>query len=273
SDWIPLEGAITPLKCREGLLVRYPIRMKEDLLPFENLSTQETVDLLGEQLRKSGCMITEPQVLDLFEQQLRLKGTFTLHSETAKRNGGDYDFDQVCVVEGDRFPRFIQDRFAYREQKFNPKNKLEKKQSPWWNLPQVAMTARGNRIGSITDLKTSCLAAGRLDFANQLVDQLQNAIDQLKHGTEPDHKLISEMRKQVHPAPWLKLKNMRRISDMPEHLDVLETDKIGKMYVFLRQHLNRFFSETAPLSDFRGLTAGDRFTRKMYRECRIISTF
>jgi hypothetical protein len=99
--------------------------MKEDLLPFENLSAQETVDLLGEHLRKSGCSITEPQILDLYDQQLRLKGTFTLHSETAKRNGGDYDFDQVCVVEGDRFPRFVQDRFAYQPQKFNPKNKLE----------------------------------------------------------------------------------------------------------------------------------------------------
>ena len=273
SDWIPPDRAIASLRCRQGLLVRYPIRMKEDLLPFENLSTHEAVDLLGEHLRKSGCPMTEPEILDLFDRHLRLKGTFTLHSETAKRNGGDYDFDQVCVVEGDRFPRFVQDRFAYREQKFNPKNKLEKKQSPWWNLPQVAMLARGNRIGSITDLKTSCLAAGRPDFANQLVDQLQNAIDQLKWGTEPDQKLISEMRKQVTTAPWLKLKNMRRISDMPEHLGVAETDKIGKMYEFLRQHLNRFFSETAPLSDFRGLVAGEAFTREIYRECGVISTF
>jgi hypothetical protein len=273
SDWIPQDLAITPLRCRQGLLVRYPIRMKEDLLPFQNLSTEEAVSLLRAILKNGGCTLSEPQVLDLFDQQLRLKGTFTLHSETAKRNGGDYDFDQVCVVEGDRFPRFVQDRFAYQEQKFNPKNKLQKKQSPWWNLPQVAMMARGNRIGSITDLKTSCLAAGKTDFANQLVDQLQNAIDQLKWGTEPDQKLISEVRKQVTPAPWLKLKNKRCISEMPEHLDVPETDKIGKMYVFLRQHLNRFFSETAPLSDFRGLIAGDPFSREIYRECGIVSTF
>ncbi|MHB8656225.1 MAG: hypothetical protein ACYDA9_20400 [Terriglobia bacterium] len=273
SDWIPTKGAMMSLRCRAGLLVRYPIRMKEDLLPIMNLSTHEAVNLLNEHLRNSGCEMTEPEVLDLFEQQLRLKGTLTLHSETAKRNGGDYDFDQVCVVEGDRFPRFVQDRFAYREQKFNPKHKLEKKQSPWWNLPQVAMTARGNRIGSITDLKTSCLAAGRPDFANQLVDELQNAIDQLKWGTEPDHKMIGEMRKQVTTAPWLKLKNKRRISDMPEHLNVLETDKIGKMYEFLRQHLNRFFLETAPLSDFRGLIAGEPFTREIYSECGIMSTF
>jgi hypothetical protein len=247
--------------------------MKEDLLPFRNLSTEEAVSLLGANLKNGGCTLSEPQVLDLFDQQLRLKGTFTLHSETAKRNGGDYDFDQVCVVEGDRFPRFVQDRFAYQEQKFNPKNKLQKKQSPWWNLPQVAMMARGNRIGSITDLKTSCLAAGKTDFANQLVDQLQNAIDQLKWGTEPDQRLISEVRKQVTPAPWLKLKNKRSISELPEHLAIPETDKIGKMYVFLRKHLNRFFTETAPLSDFRGLIAGDPFSREIYRECGIVSTF
>ena len=41
SDWIPQDLAITPLRCRQGLLVRYPIRMKEDLLPFENLSAQK----------------------------------------------------------------------------------------------------------------------------------------------------------------------------------------------------------------------------------------
>jgi hypothetical protein len=273
SDWIPLDGAIASLRCRQGLLVRYPIRMKEDLLPFHNLSVQEAVSLLGEHLRRSGCAMEAPQVLDLLEQQLCLKGTLTLHSETAKKNGGDYDFDQVCVVEGDRFPRFVADRFAYQPQKFNPKNKLEKKQSPWWNMPQVAMMARGNRIGSITDLKTSCLAAGRPDFANQLVDELQNAIDQLKWGTEPDQKLISEMRKQVTTAPWLKLKNKRRISDMPEHLNIPETDKIGKMYMFLRRHLNRFFLETAPLSDFRGVIAGEAFTQEIYRECGTISTF
>jgi len=50
-----------------------------------------------------------------------LKGSFILHSETAKKNGGDYDFDQVCVVEGNRFPLFVADRFWYRERKTNPK--------------------------------------------------------------------------------------------------------------------------------------------------------
>ena len=46
--------------------------------------------------------------------QLELEGTFTLHSKTAAKNGGDYDFDFVCVVEGDRFPRFVEHRFNYK---------------------------------------------------------------------------------------------------------------------------------------------------------------
>ena len=32
------------------------------------------------------------------------------------------------------------------------------------------------------------LPPGRHELADELVDQLQNAIDQLKHGTEPDQK-------------------------------------------------------------------------------------
>jgi len=48
--------------------------------------------------------MNEEHALDLTEQQLRLKGALVLHSETAAKNGGDYDFDSVCVVEGDRFP-------------------------------------------------------------------------------------------------------------------------------------------------------------------------
>ena len=54
------------------------------------------------------------------------------------------------------------------------------------------------------------LLPGRHELANELVEQLQNAIDQLKHGTEPDQKVINEVRRQVPPAPWLKLKNQPR---------------------------------------------------------------
>jgi hypothetical protein len=275
SDWIPKDRAIASVPSRHGLVVRYPIRMKEDLLPFENLSVDEILGLLAKDLQRCGCRIADEQVAAVMDQQLRLKGTLTLHSEAAARNGGDFDFDQVCVVEGNKFPRFVQDRFMYQEQHAAQKNKAPKPPSPWWNLPQVAMQARGNQIGAITDLKTSCLANGREDLARQLVDQLQNALDQLKHGTQPDQEIIRNIRNEVGKAPWLKLKQKQQIADMDEHLPVTERDKIGKLYNFLRKELGRYFSDTAvaPLSDFRGLIGGESFTPEIFAECSVINKY
>ena len=275
SDWISKDRGFAPVSSREGLIVRYPIRMKEDLLPFENLSPEELTSLLASDLSKRGCHFSEQQVAAVASEQLQLKGTLILHSEAAARNGGDFDFDQVCVLEGDKFPRFVRDRFAYEERHAAQKNKTPKPPSPWWNLPQVAMQARGNQIGSITDLKTSCLANGRDDLAWQLVDQLQNALDQLKHGTQPDQDVIRDIRNEVSKAPWLKLKQKRRIVEMAEHLPVAEHDKVGHLYNFLRKELGRFFSDAAvaPLSDFRGLIGGAEFTPEIFAECSTVNKY
>jgi hypothetical protein len=275
SDWIPKDRGLASVPSRHGLIVRYPIRMKEDLLPFENFSVDEVLSLLAADLERRGCRMSDEQAAAVVNQQLRLKGTLTLHSEAAARNGGDFDFDQVCVVEGDKFPRFVRDRFMYQERHAAQKNKAPKPPSPWWNLPQVAMQARGNQIGSITDLKTSCLANGRDDLARELVDQLQNALDQLKHGTQPDQDIIRNIRNEVSKAPWLKLKQKQRIADMDEHLPVTERDKIGKLYNFLRKELGRYFADAAvaPLSDFRGLIGGGEFTPEMFAECSTINKY
>ena len=181
----------------------------------------------------------------------------------------------VCLVENNRFPRFVADRFAYEEQHSAIKNKNPKPPSPWWNLPQVAMQARGNQIGAITDLKTSCLAKGRPDLARELVDQLQNALDQLKHGTQPDQEVIRNIRNDVPTALWLKLKQKRRIEDMDEHLEVDANDKVGRLYNFTRKELGRFFgtAATAPLSDFRGVIGGQSFTPEIYQECFVVNRY
>jgi hypothetical protein len=275
SDWIPKSAAIGRSECARGLIVRYPIRMKEDLLPVENLAAEDTIHLLAEHLAQQGCQPSAERLSRIVREQLQLTGTLILHSETASRNGGDFDFDLVCLVEDNRFPRFVQNRFTYEEQHSAIKDKKPKPPSPWWNLPQVAMQARGNQIGSITDLKTSCLAKGRSDFARELVDQLQNALDQLKHGTQPDQDVIRNIRSEVPTAPWLKLKQKRRIEDMDEHLEVDGNDKVGKLYNFIRKELGRFFGSavTAPLSDFRGLIGGQNFTPEIYQECFVVNRY
>jgi hypothetical protein len=275
SDWIPRISTIADSDCKRGLVVRYPIRMKEDLLPVEKLSPELVVELLAAHLKTRGSEIPAEHVASVAAEQLHLRGTLLLHSETASRNGGDFDFDMVCLVEDHRFPRFVQDRFAYEEKHSATKNKKPKPPSPWWNLPQVAMQARGNQIGTITDLKTACLAQGRPDLARQLVNELQNALDQLKHGTQPDQEAIRSIRSEVGTTPWLKLKQTRRIEEMDEQIPVDAHDKVGRLYNFTRKQLGRFFGAevTAPLSDFRGLIGGQNFTPEIYRECFVINRY
>ncbi len=274
SDWIPENTALSSLACKTGLVVRYPIRMKEDLLPVHCLSTSETVALLSQYLVGSGIQIgawQAGQVVDIVQQQLRLEGTLTLNSKTASRNGGDFDFDYVCVVESTRFPRWVQSRFDDCGRPAQEKKKLSKKKSPWWNLPQVAMSARGNQIGSITDLITSCLAAGKPDLAYTLVEELQAALDGLKHGTEPDPKVIAGIRKQVPRAPWLEFKKVKKASDLPLHLEVSEADKVGKLYNLIRKEVEDLFGESAPLTHFKGLISGNPFSREMFEECQLVN--
>jgi hypothetical protein len=276
SDWIPLDTSITSLTAEQGLCIRYPIRMQEDLLPIRHLTNDELVSSLK---RTLGADLEESEIANIFERQLRMEGTYILHSETAKRNGGDFDFDTVCIMPSDQFPRFVAGRIAYGEQFRQQKTKLTKAKSPWWNVCLVAMKARGNRIGSITDLKTSCLAVGRPDLAYKLVEQLQNALDSLKHRVEIDESVIIEIRKEVASAPWLKYKRERRVSDLPAHLDIADTDKVGRLYNVLRKELGFLPNESGTglegrmsIEDFRGLFSGETVTKGMFEECQLVNS-
>lgn len=272
SDWVPQDRAISSEPCKKGLVVRYPIRMFEDLLPYTRFSTEEAVALLTQVIEEqNGCPIDVRAVADLLEQQIKLDGTFTLHNETAARNGGDFDFDLIAVVEGDRFPRFVESRFAHEGSPEKAKSKPVKKQSPWWNLARIANQAKGNQIGSITDLKTSCFAAGQREEAYQLVDELQHALDSLKHGTEVNQELIAEIRRKVPRAPWLQLKDKERVTEMPVHLEVLPTDKIGYLYNLARKEVEDFSSAKLPIGDFHGLITRESFTYEMSQECRLVN--
>ncbi len=272
SDWMPEGYVITSLGSRRLLEVRYPIRSKDDLLPLKNINAQDTAAWLMNDLQRQRCAMSETEASErIVCGQLRLDHTITLHSKTAAKNGGDYDFDIVCVVEESRFPRWIEDRFNHRETLSNEKDKRKKKHSAWWNLPQVAVSAKGNEIGVVTDLMSSCHAAGRPDLAEVLAKELQAALDALKHGTTPNQDLIVSVRKQVVTAPWLRLKEEKRVGDLPVHLTVSPTDKIGKLYNVIRKELDDFFSDVRPLADFRGLIVNGRFDREMYEDAAQIA--
>ncbi|MEZ5399200.1 MAG: hypothetical protein R2729_05985 [Bryobacteraceae bacterium] len=271
SDWMPQDRSINSLATERGLIVRYPVRMKEDLLPYIKITTSELRQLLTREFDRQGCPVTDALAERIATEQIELEGTFILHSKTAAKNGGDYDFDFVCVVEGDSFPRFVEHRFNHKGTGAIEKTKTRKARSPWWNLPQVAVGAMGNQIGSITDLMTQCLAAGRDDFHRELAEQLQLALDQLKHGVTPDQDKIRSIREQIKQTPaaqWLRAKRVRTVKDLPERFDCPVTDRIGGMYNLVRKELTDFFSNRMPVAQFRGLVQGYEFTKDMVDECR-----
>jgi len=271
ADWIPEHKAIVPLASKHGLCVRYPIRMVDDLLPFGNLSDEEILTQLNNDLCRRNCTLTDSETRELVQRQLRLEGTYVLHSETAKKNGGDFDFDWVCVVEEDRFPRFVKDRFSRGLGKQQGKNKASKAKDPWFNLEHVAMKARGNHIGSITDLMTSCRAVGQEELAAQLAKELQNALDSLKWQVQPDLKLVAEIRQQVRQAPWLRYKNERRVSDLPLHLEVERTDRVGHLYNHVRKQIEDLLINKAPIEAFKALVVGEQVSREMLEDCRFVN--
>jgi energy-coupling factor transporter ATP-binding protein EcfA2 len=100
-----------------------------------------------------------------------------------------------------------------------------------------------------------------------LIDEL----DKVDHAFEVNQQLVAEIRQKVPLAPWLQLKDKERVSDMPVHLDVLPTDKIGYLYNLARKEVEDFFSAKLPIADFHGLISGENFTREMSQECRLVN--
>jgi hypothetical protein len=269
ADWMPLSAAITTISSQSGLCVRYPVRMKEDLLPLEHLEGER---LTGHLIEKHGL---NPDVAGLVvKEQLTLEGTYTLHSDTAKRNGGDYDFDWVCVIDAARFPRFVESRFRMEREHEVTKTKAGRAKSPWFSLEFVALKSRGNQIGVITDLMSSCVASGRYDLLYELVGELQLEIDSLKHNTNADRSKLRGIRQQVLPAPWLALKEAKAINaeELPLSLEILPTDRIGRLYNILRKHIEELMEKPFPIDQFRGLITGNAVSNCMFEEARLINT-
>jgi hypothetical protein len=266
SDWLPLDTAITSVSAPYGLCVRYPIRMREDLLPLLHLHADEVADKFIEREGIDSVMAHR-----IARDQICLQGVYVLNSETAKRNGGDFDFDYVCVVDGDKYPRFVASRFNLDERPPIQKDKQDKAHSPWFNFEDTAIEAGGNKIGLITNLKVSCSAAGREDLEYVLVGELQKEIDSLKWGVRANPKVLKEIQKEVPMAPWLQLKYAEKINDFPEQLEVLPTDVIGNMYNELRPDVKQMLNEPLPMRFFKGLIKGNVTTREMFREARMIN--
>jgi hypothetical protein len=266
SDWLPLDTAITSISSPYGLCVRYPIRMREDLLPLLHLHGDGVAEKL---IEIEG--IDRVEAYRIARDQICLQGVYVLNSETAKRFAGDFDFDLVNVVDGDRYERFVAWRFNLNERPPIEKDKQTKAHSPWFNFADTAIEAGGNKIGLITNLKASCVAAGREDLEYELVGEQQNEIDSLKWGVRANMNRIKEIQKEVPMAPWLPLKWAEKISEFPDRLEVLPTDVIGNMYNELRPDIKTALQEPLPIRFYKGLIKGNNPTLAMIREARMIN--
>jgi hypothetical protein len=276
SNWIPLDTAIISdaLTCERGLCCRYPVRCAEDLLPMKHASLPAVIAMLIDR------GLPEDKANWIAMNQLCLTGTYTLHQDTAKRNGGDFDGDMICVIDGDKYPMFTDFRFNMVEQPPVKKIKAERLKSMWYNLESIAMGAMGNQIGVITNLVSACIASAKElfvyeydgDSSNGLVAQLQKEIDSLKHNTCADKAVIKAIRDQAPKPLWLDLKNATSLKELPMSLEVLPTDRIGMCYNVLREEIDLMMGTPMQVSQFAGLLVGNTPTKQMFDECTMIKT-
>jgi len=266
ADWLPLDTAITSVSSPYGLCVRHPIRLEEDLLPMIHLHADQVA---AELVKRE--QIDSVEAERIAREQLCLQGVYVLNSQTAKRNGGDFDFDYVCVVDGDKYPRFVAARFNLNERPAITKDKQEKARSPLFNFEHVAVEAGTNQIGYITDLKTSAKAAGCIEEEYELAAQLQDEIDSLKWGKHCDPEVIRRIAQKVELASWLNLKHVDRISDFPAKLEVPPTDPVGAVYNALRPDLSSMLHEPLPIKFFKGLITGSTPDRAKFKEARFMN--
>src|SRR5258707_5986510 len=72
SDWLPQDRAISSVQCPKGLVVRYPIRMFEDLLPYTRVSTAEAGGLVKPRIpRQNGCSMVSETGVGFVEKQIK----------------------------------------------------------------------------------------------------------------------------------------------------------------------------------------------------------
>lgn len=268
SNWVPMDTAIvSSLTSARGLCVRYPVRMAEDMLPLKHSGLVDTAAML---VRLQG--LAPEKASWVAEHQLCLTGTYTLHQDTAKKNGGDFDGDMICVIDEARYPMFVDARFTMVEHAAVKKTKATRLRSDWYNLECIAMGAMGNQIGVITDLISACIACGHEEAVYELVGELQKEIDSLKHNTRADRSVLKGIREKAPKPEWLNYKKAQSLKELPmlDQKTLLDTDRIGKFYQKLRSRIDLMMGEPMQLSQFAGLVVGNTPTQEMFDECETI---
>src|SRR5260370_9456813 len=83
--------------------------------------------------------------------------------------------------------------------------------------------------------------------------------------------MVDERSQEISEAPWLSYKNERRCCDLPLHLEVEKTDRVGHLYNHVRKQIEDLLINKAPIEAFKALVVGEQVTREMLEDCRFIN--
>lgn len=257
-DWMPERAALTDYPCEKGLTVRFPVRMRDDLLPTRHIARPEATELLLEAFPGLPREAADQAIME----QVYLKHVHVLHGKYAKKFGGDFDYDLVYIIGDDRYPKLVEWRFNLTETALVEKDKASKKPSFWHELGRVSFDAMGNKVGMVTNTILSAIASGAWEQQYPLAEELQKEVGGLKHGTRADVKRVAEIKKEnnIQDARWIKMLNrndIKSFDDLPKSIEPLhDDDVIARMYNQLYAIASELLGEPRDLSDYYGLFDG-----------------
>lgn len=279
-DWMPQIAALTDYPCEKGITVRFPVRMRDDLLPTRHIARPEASELLTAAFPD----MPSEAIQQAIEEQIYLKHVQVLHGKYAKKFGGDFDYDLVYILGGDRYPKLVDWRFNLEETALVEKDKAAKKPSFWHELGRISFDAMGNKVGQVTNTILSAIACGQWQKQYTLAEELQKEVGGLKHGTRADMKKVADIKKEfgIKDARWIKklAKNdIKSFDDLPTEVEPMsDDDVIARMYNKLYVTAKELLGDPRELSDYSGLFDGlygvDRaVTENDKREAKLFNGF
>ncbi len=284
-DWMPQRAALTDYldasgsPCEKGLTIRFPVRMRDDLLPTRHIARPEAAELLAKEYPNMPAETIQQAIAE----QIYLKHVHVLHGKYAKKFGGDFDYDLVYILGGDLYPKLVEWRFNLKETALVEKDKVAQKPSYWQELGRVSFNAMGNKVGTVTNTILSAIASGAWQQQYPLAEELQKEVGGLKHGTRADMQEVKRIKEEHHikDARWIKMlnkKDIKSFDDLPKSIEPLhEDDVIARMYNVLHAKGSELLGDPRDLSDYSGLfdgLYGVRATEKSHkREATLMNGF
>lgn len=121
------------------------------------------------------------------------QGVIVINTQTALKLGRDFDGDCLMWLPASKLPNIAIAVKGFGEPSIDQAGIKPKKNPLTGTLGEIAVMSMSNDTGLITWLIAKAWALGKEKFVNQLVPQLQAAVDSLKGATPPDQQLLKSI--------------------------------------------------------------------------------